>query len=53
MFINLEKSKAYEEYNEMVGYLENTVHSTNTIDPYLLDQMNANNHPKFIRFENK
>jgi len=53
MFIDLEKSKAYEEYNESLGDLENTETYTVKIDPYILDQMNSNNHPKFIRFENK
>lgn len=57
MFIDLEKSLAHQEYQDMNQALEELEayekeNPNRKIDPYILDQMNAINHPKFIRFEN-
>jgi len=57
MFIDLDKSLVHREYveiNKMLGELElyEEENPYRKIDPYILDQMNSINHPKFIRFEN-
>ena len=57
MFIDLEKSFVHIEYIEMnkaLGEIESHEDENpyRKIDPYILDQMNSINHPKFIRFEN-
>jgi hypothetical protein len=57
MCIDLEKSHAHHEYENMNRILEEIEsykeeNPNRKIDPYILDQMNTMNHPKFIRFEN-
>ena len=50
-YINLEKSEPYISYNKFIEEIESDKDTSN-IDPYILDQLNSNNHYKFTRFDN-
>jgi len=51
-YIHLEQSEPYISYNKLIEDCESDEDKSKCIDPYLLDQMSATNHYKFLRFDN-